>query len=81
MTTIDEPRTDLAATALARSAVLLDRIATVGHLTAEVLQAQSGLEADDRDDQLINLALDVRQALCLPAPGGRPVPVVPGRSS
>ncbi len=79
--TIDEARADMAAAALARNAVLIDRIAMVGHLTAEVLHGQAQLEADDRDDELINLALDVRKALCLPAPGARSAPVVPAGAS
>ncbi|WP_328465481.1 hypothetical protein OHA21_43700 [Actinoplanes sp. NBC_00393] len=81
MADLQTARADMAAAALARNAVLIDRIATVGHLTAEVLHAQAALPADARNSALVDLAMDVRRALCLAAPGARSVPVVPGRPS
>ncbi|GIE75766.1 hypothetical protein Aph02nite_17160 [Actinoplanes philippinensis] len=61
-------------------AVLLSRIAEVDRLTAVNLLAQSDLYADDRNGELVDLLLDIRRALCLPA-AGVSVPIVPGRSS
>jgi hypothetical protein len=60
-----------------------NQITTVNELTWALLITQSGLHADDRDEQVVDVLLDVRRTLDLPAPIGSPlvrpaVPVVPG---
>lgn len=71
----------VAGAAIARNVVLADRANRVDLLTAEVLRAQAALPREQRDQRVVDLALDVREALCLLPVGGKPVPVVPGRAS
>ncbi|WIM97817.1 hypothetical protein ACTOB_001371 [Actinoplanes oblitus] len=63
-----------------RAAVLEERIAAAGRRIHVALQAQSRLEADDRNDELLDLAWDLQLDLCLRAPGSAEPPVTPGRS-
>jgi hypothetical protein len=65
---------------LPNPAVLLGRIAEVNRLSAVLLLAQSEIPADGRNGELVDVLLDIRRALCLPAAGVH-VPVVPGRPS
>lgn len=58
------------------------QITTVNDLTWALLIAQSAMHADDRVDQLVDVLLDLRRALDLPAPILSPQapvePVIPG---
>lgn len=60
-----------------------EQIATVNELTWALLVTQCRLLADDRDGELVDMLLDLRRALDLPAPILSPlirpaVPVIPG---
>jgi hypothetical protein len=64
-----------------RAAVLADRILAARARIDAALTEQVDLEHDDRDLQLMDLALDLRMILCLRTPGAPVPPVVPGRPS
>jgi hypothetical protein len=64
-----------------RAAVLESRIAAARDRIEAALAEQADLEADDRDLQLLDLALDLRTILCLRVPGAPVPPVVPGPPS
>lgn len=68
---------------------LLEQDARAAHVIAlaeAALLKQAALHRDDRDDELVDFALEVRSALAPPAAGSRvlgvrpPVPFVPGRA-
>lgn len=65
----------LGTSAEAQIATLLSRFDEVARVVRVALDEQSELVADDRNDQLVDLALEVRTAL------GRSVPVTAGGSS
>lgn len=66
-----------------RTAELLERIDRAGARLLAALDGQSALEAGDRDDELVDLAIDVARLLGVPLPGPAApdpvVPVIPGR--
>ncbi|GIE35931.1 hypothetical protein Ait01nite_089760 [Actinoplanes italicus] len=64
-----------------RAAVLADRILTARARIDAALSEQVDLEPDDRDQQLMDLALDLHNILCLRVPGAPVPPVVPGPTS
>lgn len=56
------------------------RIRAAWDVCDRVLEEQRQLFAEDRDVQLVDAMLDIRQALGL-GPDGSDVPVIPGRNS
>jgi hypothetical protein len=59
-------------------------VTEVNRVTWTLLLAQSDLDADDRNNQLVDVLIDIRRALDMPMPVRSPlirpaVPVIPGR--
>jgi hypothetical protein len=66
-------------TSTSRVVVLEARLDRVTRIAKAFLEAQSDLEAEDRNDEGLELALDVLVAVAEPMPIRPSVPVVPGR--
>jgi hypothetical protein len=64
-----------------RAAVLAERILAARARIDAALTEQVDLEHDDRNQELVDLALDLHSILCLRVPGAPMPPVVPGRPS
>ena len=64
-----------------RAAVLAERILAARARIDAALTTQVDLEHDDRNSELMDLALDLHTILCLREPGAPVPPVVPGRPS
>jgi hypothetical protein len=64
-----------------RAAVLAERILAARARIDAALTEQVDLEHDDRNQELVDLALDLHSILCLRVPGAPVPPVVPGPTS